>query len=71
MYLPKVSQKITKGKAFETYPQRSKDELAWEHNKAKLLGGDTHELAEVAVEDGKVKTSYHKWGGGVWSGASP
>ncbi len=50
MYLAKVSQKITEGKAFETYPQRSKDELAWEHNKAKLHDGDMHELAEVAVE---------------------
>ena len=52
MYLTKVSQKITEGKAFiETYPPRSKDELAWEHNKKfKLLDGDMHELAEVAVE---------------------
>jgi hypothetical protein len=50
MYLTKVSQKITEEKAFETYPQRSKDELAWEHNKAKLLDGDMHELAKVAVE---------------------
>jgi hypothetical protein len=28
----------------------AQDELAWEHNMAKLLGGDMHELAEVAVE---------------------
>ncbi len=50
MYLTKVSQKITVERAFETYPQRSKDELAWEHDEAKLLGGDMHALAEVAVE---------------------